>query len=119
MRRSLSLIAAALLALGLTGAATAHAANPRASAPTSAATYTFSCPGGCTHHPAASPRASAPTSAATYTWKLGGDLEPHAISFGPRALLDTLAAGFVAPVPQKAGLPLITSDPTCGSCRQE
>src|SRR5262249_46394359 len=43
----------------------------------------------------------------TVTWKIGGSLEPHTITFGPSALLGRLANGFVAPIPQKAGPPII------------
>lgn len=109
MRRSLSFTSAALLVLGLTGAAITHAASPRASDPTSPATYTvtagFGDRGGAANIFA--PQVVEVYAGDTVMWKLGGALEPHTISFGPLALLNKLSAGLIAPVPQKAGPPLI------------
>ena len=109
MRRSLSFTSAALLILGLSGAAITQAANPRVSDPTSPATYTvtagFGDRGGVAN--VFAPQVVEIYTGDTVTWKVGGALEPHTISFGPQALLDKLSAGIIVPVPQKAGPPLI------------
>jgi plastocyanin len=43
----------------------------------------------------------------TITWQIGGTLEPHTVTFGPPTLIEKLAAGFVTPIMQKAGPPII------------
>jgi plastocyanin len=113
MRRSLSTAVAALLALALCGAGTGRAANLRAAAPTSPTTYTvtagFGDRGGAAN--VFAPQVLEIYAGDTVRWKIGGALEPHTVSFGPRALLDKLAAGIIVPVPQKAGPPLIAFNP--------
>jgi plastocyanin len=47
----------------------------------------------------------------TVTWRLGGALEPHTISFGPRALLQRLAEATVIPVPQRSEPPQVQLNP--------
>jgi plastocyanin len=47
----------------------------------------------------------------TVTWCVGGALEPHTISFGPRALLQRLAKATVIPVPQRSGPPQVQLNP--------
>ncbi len=113
IRRSRSLALATLLILGLGGARITQAAvSHQASAPTSPATYTviagFGDRGGAVN--AFAPQVIEVYVGDTVTWKIGGALEPHTVSFGPQKLLDKLAAGIIAPVPQKAGPPLITLD---------
>ena len=111
IRRSRSLTLAALLILGLGGARITQAAmRQQASAPTSTATYTVTAGFGDREGAvnAFAPQVIEVYVGDTVTWKIGGALEPHTITFGPLKLLDKLAAGFIAPVPQKAGPPLIT-----------
>ncbi len=112
MKDSRSIAVAALVALSLGGvgisraAASRHAAAP---APTSPATYKvtagFGDRGGAANIFA--PQVVEIYVGDTVTWTRGGDLEPHTVSFGPPNLLDKLAAGILAPVPQKAGPPLV------------
>src|SRR5437763_5505888 len=47
----------------------------------------------------------------TVTWRLGGALEPHTISFGPRALLQRLAQATIIPVQQQGGPPQLQLNP--------
>ena len=44
----------------------------------------------------------------TVKWTIGGELEPHTISFDPQRLLDTLANANLGPVPPQAGPPPLT-----------
>lgn len=112
MRRSRSIVLAALVAVSLGGAGISRAAitqKATAPAPTAPATYPvtagFGDRGGAANIFA--PQVVEIYVGDTVTWKVGGDLEPHTVSFGPAKLLDTLAAGILGPVPQKAGPPLI------------
>ena len=112
-KKLISIAGAALLGLALAASGIAYAAHTHAAAPTTPATYTvtagFGDRGGAAN-------VFAPSVAEVYvgdtvTWKIGGNLEPHTITFGPQALLDKVAAVIVAPVPQKAGPPLLAINP--------
>ncbi|HXT36057.1 MAG TPA: plastocyanin/azurin family copper-binding protein [Chloroflexota bacterium] len=87
----------------------ARAAVNHAAAPTEPTTYTmtagFGDQGGEANYFA--PQTIAIYQGDTITWKVGGDLEPHTIAFGPKALLDRLASGLISPIRQKAGPPVI------------
>lgn len=112
MKRRTSIVVTTLLVLGLgasgiTRAAGAHQAA--APAPTAPATYTvtagFGDRGGAANIFA--PQVVEIYTGDTVAWTIGGDLEPHTVSFGPAALLGKLAAGLMRPVPQRGGPPLI------------
>lgn len=122
MRRILPTMSAALLVLGLSAAGVASAARTGAAAPTTHATYAvtagFGDRGGAANIYA--PQVIEIYVGDTVTWTIGGELEPHTVSFGPQSLLDKLAAAILAPVSQKAGPPLIAFDsrvalPTMGT----
>jgi len=123
MRRPFTIILAAMLVPALTGAAIGRAAvSQAAAAPTTPTTYTVSAGfgdrGGAAN--VFAPRVVEVYTGDTVKWKIGGALEPHTVSFGPRSLLDKLANAIITPVPQKAGPPLIAFNsraalPTMGS----
>jgi plastocyanin len=107
-----SLLLAGVLVLGLSGAGISRAATGPgtvAATPTSPATHLvtagFGDRGGAANIFA--PQVVEIYAGDTVTWTRGGALEPHTVSFGPQALLDKLAAGIIAPVPQQGGAPLM------------
>jgi len=106
-----TLLVAGLLALGLGSAGYTHASTAQraTSTPTAPTTYTvmagFGDRGGEANYFA--PQSIEIYSGDTITWKVGGDLEPHTITFGPPALLTKLANGLINPIMQKAGPPII------------
>jgi plastocyanin len=106
-----TLLVAGLLALGLGSAGYTHASVARQTAtpPTAPAAYTvmagFGDQGGEANYFV--PQAIEIYPGDTITWKVGGDLEPHTVTFGPKALLVKLANGLINPIMQKAGPPII------------
>jgi plastocyanin len=112
MKRSRSIALAALVALGLGGAGISHAAiGKQAATPTPTTPATYKVTAGFGDRVGAAnifaPQVVEIYAGDTVTWTRGGDLEPHTVSFGPQALIEKLATGILAPVPQKAGPPLI------------
>lgn len=115
MKYQRTLLFAGMLALGLgsTGITRASVAHRAVAAPTAPATVLVTAGFGDRNGAANifAPQVVEIYTGDTVTWTIGGALEPHTISFGPRALLDKLAAGIITPVPQKAGPPLIAFNP--------
>jgi plastocyanin len=112
MKRSRSITVVVLAVVGLAGAGIGRAAvshDVAVPSPTAPATYRviagFGDRGGAANIFA--PQMVEIYTGDTVTWTRGGDLEPHTVTFGPPALLDKLAAGFLAPVPQKSEPPLL------------
>jgi plastocyanin len=109
-RRTASFLTAGILALGIGGAGITRAAvQQKAATGPVAGNYTVTAGWGDKLGVANifTPQTLEIYVGDTVTWKVGGSLEPHTITFGPTALLGKLANGFVAPVPQKAGPPII------------
>lgn len=112
MYRSRTIIVTALLAAtlgsaGISRAAVAH--HDVAAAPTSPETHAviagFGDRGGAAN--IFSPQVLEVYVGDTVTWTIGGNLEPHTISFGPQSLIEKLAGALMGPVLQKGGPPLI------------
>lgn len=102
-----------LLAMAAGGAAAAHAAVQPQTGATTTETRTviagFGDRVGATN--VFAPKVIDIYAGDTVTWRLGGALEPHTISFGPRALLQRLAQATILPVPQQGGPPQVQLNP--------
>ncbi|MGH2411173.1 MAG: cupredoxin domain-containing protein, partial [Chloroflexota bacterium] len=111
MKYHRTLLVAWLLALSLGSAGYTRASTTQRTAvgPTAPATYTvmagFGDQGGEANYFV--PQSIEIYPGDTITWKVGGDLEPHTVTFGPPALLTKLANGLINPIMQKAGPPII------------
>jgi plastocyanin len=112
MNRSKATIVAALLALTVGSAGISHAAAGRHAAatdPTSPTTHMvtvgFGDRGGAAN--VFAPQVIEIYVGDTVKWTVGGELEPHTVSFGPPSLLEKLAGSILGPVPQPSGPPLI------------
>ena len=115
MKHRASLALAGVLAISLSGAAITSAAShhQQSAQPTAPTAHTIIAGWGDTGGAANiySPRYIDVYAGDTVTWRIGGALEPHTISFGPRALLQKLGQDSMIPVPQKSGPPQMAFNP--------
>ena len=110
MKRRTSLLLAGVLHIGLGSAGIARVAfGQGAAAPTAPDTHVVTAGFGDRAGAANifTPHVQEIYVGDTVTWQIGGMLEPHTVTFGPPALIDKLAAGFVTPIMQKNSPPII------------
>lgn len=119
MTRRLSILLAALLALGLgaAGLTRASAHQHTATSPTMPATYTVTVGWGQRGSDAVvfTPKWLDIYVGDTVVWRDNDALDPHTVSFGPAALLRKLANNNVTPITQKNGPMLVALNPRVGS----
>lgn len=110
MKAHTPLLCAGLLSLSLGAAAVTRASTQRHAAnSTTAQTYTVTVGYGDQGASAAimTPKYIYVTVGDTVTWRDNDTMEPHTVTFGPKALLTKLATQTPMPLPQKAGPPLM------------